>query len=72
MLSGPDADSLASSIETLLKDSDRRATIGEEGRRWVEEHMDMSVVIDAYARIYQDLAAHGTVKPRNQVRSWTG
>jgi glycosyltransferase involved in cell wall biosynthesis len=70
VLSGPDVDSLASHIESLLKDRDRRRTIGEEGRRWVEEHMGMSIAIDAYARIYRDLAVHGTVRPRNRVVSW--
>lgn len=61
LLSAPDADSLASHIELLLTDCDRRRAIGEAGRHWVEEHMDMSMVIDEYARIYHDLAAYGTV-----------
>jgi len=70
VLSAPDADSLASQIDSLLKDRDRRRAIGEEGRRWVAEHMDMSSVIDAYARIYSDLAAYGMVRSRNRSSSW--
>ncbi|MDP2483865.1 MAG: glycosyltransferase family 4 protein [Candidatus Palauibacterales bacterium] len=54
-----DADALASEIGALLDDPDRRLSLGTAARRWMEEHMDMEVVIDDYARLYQNLAVEG-------------
>jgi glycosyltransferase involved in cell wall biosynthesis len=52
VLSAPEADCLATHIQSLLED------------------MGMSDVIDAYARIYHDLAAYGTVMQHNRMKSW--
>jgi glycosyltransferase involved in cell wall biosynthesis len=70
VLSAPDADSLASHIESLLTCPKQREAIGEQGRRWVADHMSLSRSIDAYSEIYRDLAVYGTVRPENRVRSW--
>ena len=70
VLSGLDPVSLAANIESLLTDRIRRRAVGEEGRRWVAEHMSMTTAIDAYANIYRDLAACGTVRTQNRALSW--
>ncbi len=68
-LSAPDATSLASNIGSLLRNPDRRQAIGDAGQRWVSDHMNMSVAIDAYAQIYHDLAVHGTLGTQSQALS---
>jgi glycosyltransferase involved in cell wall biosynthesis len=66
MLSTPDADSLAWHIGSLLADRDRREAVGEAGRRWVTEHMNISLSIDEYSGMYHNLARYQT--PRGHDR----
>jgi glycosyltransferase involved in cell wall biosynthesis len=70
VLSAPDAGSLASHIMSLLMDRNRQRSLGDAGRNWVEKHMSMATAIDAYAKIYHDLAAYGTVRTQKRAMSW--
>lgn len=70
VLSALDAQCLAEHVQSLLEDPERRRVVASNGRRWVEEHMSMSRVIDAYANVYRDLAVDGEVKPCNRKTSW--
>jgi glycosyltransferase involved in cell wall biosynthesis len=52
--------SLAAAIEKLLLDSGLRAGLGEQGRRWVEETMDLKSSLDRYASLYRALGEHAS------------
>jgi glycosyltransferase involved in cell wall biosynthesis len=50
------ADSLAATMAALLKDHSLRATLGKQGRTWIETTMDMQHSLDRYAGLYRELA----------------
>jgi len=52
-----DADALANAIVALLANSDARMWIGEHGRRLVQEHFDLRVVIAEHLHALESLAA---------------
>jgi glycosyltransferase involved in cell wall biosynthesis len=50
-----DVDALADRISGLLAEPDRRARLGAEGRRLVEERFGLSVMLDRYEELYRSL-----------------
>jgi polysaccharide biosynthesis protein PslH len=50
-------DEFAQAIVGLLREPDRRAALGEAGRRWVKEHASMQSMIDALDSIHSSLLA---------------
>jgi glycosyltransferase involved in cell wall biosynthesis len=61
-----DPESLAAHMLMLLRDQGKRRTIGTAARRWVEEHMSLSMVIDSYVTLYRDLAAGNILRSDGQ------
>ncbi|MGI9629037.1 MAG: glycosyltransferase family 4 protein [Longimicrobiales bacterium] len=47
---------LAEAINDLLDDGPRAEQLGRQGRRWVEENLDVELSLNAYARLYAGLA----------------
>jgi len=54
-----DVDALADRIAGLLAEPDRRARLGAEGRRLVEERFGLSVMLDRYEELYSSLLEPG-------------
>ena len=54
------ADSLAATMAALLKDHSLRATLGKQGRTWIETTMDLQHSLDRYAGLYRELAENAT------------
>lgn len=55
------ADALAAAIAKLLNKDELRLNLGRQGRKWVEQTMDVELILDRYAALYHQLAdrAHG-------------
>ena len=47
---------LADALCRLLEDRETAAGLARRARAWVEEHLDVEVSLDAYARLYAELA----------------
>lgn len=47
---------LAEAVCDLLEDEDQAKALARRARAWVEEHLDVEVSLDAYARLYAELA----------------
>ncbi len=56
LLSDPDAEALAAQMVRLLEDRDYRRGLGGEGRRWVQQTLDLRRSLDRYAALYRELA----------------
>ena len=56
ILSDWETQALAADIGDLLVKTDYRRRLGLEGRRWVEQHLDVNRTIDQYAALYRELA----------------
>jgi glycosyltransferase involved in cell wall biosynthesis len=50
------AEALATAINAILDDPERRRQLGRRGRKWVEEHLDVEISLDRYADLYYELA----------------
>ncbi len=55
-----DPKALAAAVEALAADPARRARMGEEGRRYVEEHFDRRRLADTYRRLIHATANQGS------------
>jgi glycosyltransferase involved in cell wall biosynthesis len=49
-------DALAAAIAMLLNKDELRSNIGRQGRKWVENTMDVELILDRYAALYHKLA----------------
>jgi len=59
---GPeDPERLAASIRSLAADPERRRKMGEEGRRFVEEHFDRARLAEDYRLVFDACTGAGTV-----------
>lgn len=56
VLSDWEPEVLATDIRKLLVDTGHRKNIGENGRRWVEQKLDLNDSLDQYATLYRELA----------------
>jgi glycosyltransferase involved in cell wall biosynthesis len=54
-----DPEDLGDLIAALLADAPRRAAIGAAGRRLVAERYSLTAMLDAYERLYRELALSG-------------
>jgi len=59
LLAEPDAGGLAARLGDLVEDPDLRRELGQRGRQWVEEAMDLNKTLDRYTALYRELAARG-------------
>lgn len=48
-------EALASAMVTLLDKPEQRQQLGNQGRKWAEEHMDVEMSLDQYAALYREL-----------------
>lgn len=53
------ADALASTMDELLDDPERRRFLARSARRWVEQRLDVEDSLDRYADLYRELADQG-------------
>jgi glycosyltransferase involved in cell wall biosynthesis len=53
MLLADDAASFARAVNSLLKDEDRRAELAANGKNFVREHFDWSVIVPKLLRVYE-------------------
>lgn len=51
-------DAIATAVADLLEDDGRRNELAQNGRKWIEETMDLESILDRYAALYHDLAGH--------------
>ena len=56
-----------SKITSLLDDKERRLTLGEQGRTFVEEHYDYKVLGRNLAKLYEDVAAQAKSETTEQI-----
>ena len=66
VLSSFEPEKLAQDVQGLIRDPDRRKTIGRQARRWVVGNLDVHASIEAYVSLYRRLAARkrpGTTDP---------
>jgi glycosyltransferase involved in cell wall biosynthesis len=53
------AEAIAAAAAELLRDEALRSALARQGRRWVEQKMDLNAVLDSYAELYRGLARKG-------------
>jgi glycosyltransferase involved in cell wall biosynthesis len=56
-------DSLAHSIERLLKDQELSKRLGQHARKWVEKTMDVEKILDRYASLYHQIKNSSQTTP---------
>ena len=52
-----DVDEVAKGISGLLGDADKRRSMGESGRRYVEEHYSWTVIVGGLIQEYETIVA---------------
>ena len=57
LLSSWEPEALAANIRKLLGNEGFRRSVGQQGRRWVEENLDVDDSLDRYATLYRDLTS---------------
>ena len=61
-MSSWDSEALAADMRRLLSDGNARRGLGLDGRRWVQQHLDVDDSLDRYAELYHELGQRSTVK----------
>lgn len=63
LLFADDAESFARSVVALLREPDRRARLGEAGRRFVEATYGWPAIVPKLKAVYRDLGVNGEAEP---------
>ncbi len=56
-LASRDPESISTAILELLGDAEKRRVIGEQARRWVEQHLSVESSLDKFTELYRKLSA---------------
>jgi glycosyltransferase involved in cell wall biosynthesis len=57
IVSTPTPDAWATVIVEMLQAPERTGQLGVEGRRFVDKHLSLGVVVDRYAELYRNMIA---------------
>lgn len=64
LLAERNPEALSEQMESLIKNPLSRRELGQRGRSWVEQTMDMEWTLDRYAALYRELAKRSTCRRR--------